>query len=347
METLTEEERRAASPEPGRADAEPALRTARRRSQSLALLVAMRPPEWIKNLLVFAGLLFSQELKQGPQVIDAAITFLAFCAISSAGYLVNDLRDAPHDRHHPEKRHRPIAAGELSQGLAGAAAAALTVIAIVIAVLGVSAGVAGLVALYGITTVAYSVVLKRLVIIDVMTIASLFILRVVAGAVAVEAHASEWLLLCTAMLALFLGFTKRRQEAMEEIESIPAASSQGAEGGRWPEREARTRPGAAGSAPTRPVLEHYSLPFLDQMVAMVTAGAIMSYAIYAVNSPLIGSKMLATGPSVLYGIFRYLYLIYDRNDTRSTAAILTEDPGMVFAGVSWIGTALLMLYVID
>jgi 4-hydroxybenzoate polyprenyltransferase len=334
METLTEEERRAASPEPGSADAERAPGTARRRSQSRALVVAMRPPEWIKNLLVFAGLLFSQELKQGPQVIDAAITFLAFCAISSAGYLVNDLRDAPHDRHPPEKRHRPIAAGELSQGLAAAAAAALTVIAIGIALLGVSAGVAGLVALYGITTVAYSVVLKRLVIIDVMTIASLFILRVVAGAVAVEAHASEWLLLCTAMLALFLGFTKRRQEAIEEIEAIPAASS-------------AARPGPAGSAPTRPVLEHYSLPFLDQMVAMVTAGAIMSYAIYAVNSPLIGSKMLATGPSVLYGIFRYLYLIYDRNDTRSTAAILTEDPGMVFAGVSWIGTALLMLYVVD
>jgi 4-hydroxybenzoate polyprenyltransferase len=315
METLTEEQR-----SPVADDAEPALTGARRRSQSFALLVAMRPPEWIKNLLVFAGLLFSQELKQGPQVLDAALTFIAFCAISSAGYLVNDLRDAPHDRHHPEKRHRPIAAGELSEGLAAAAAAALTVIALAIATVGVSAGVAGLVALYGLTTVAYSMILKRLVIIDVMTIASLFILRVVAGAVAVEAHASEWLLLCTAMLALFLGFTKRRQEAMEEIE----------EGGI-----------------SRPVLEHYSLPFLDQMVAMVTAGAIMSYAIYAVNSPLIGSKMLATGPSVLYGIFRYLYLIYDRNDTRSTAAILTEDPGMVFAGVSWIGTALLMLYVVD
>jgi UbiA prenyltransferase family protein len=325
METLTEEQR-----SPVADDAEPALTGARRRSQSFALLVAMRPPEWIKNLLVFAGLLFSQELKQGPQVLDAALTFIAFCAISSAGYLVNDLRDAPHDRHHPEKRHRPIAAGELSEGLAAAAAAALTVIALAIATVGVSAGVAGLVALYGLTTVAYSMILKRLVIIDVMTIASLFILRVVAGAVAVEAHASEWLLLCTAMLALFLGFTKRRQEAMEEIESIAAP-----------------RPGAAGSPPTRPVLEHYSLPFLDQMVAMVTAGAIMSYAIYAVNSPLIGSKMLATGPSVLYGIFRYLYLIYDRNDTRSTAAILTEDPGMVFAGVSWIGTALLMLYVVD
>ena len=315
METLTEEQRRAVS-----GDAEPTPTGARRRSQSIALLVAMRPPEWIKNLLVFAGLLFSQKLKQGPQVVDAVLTFVAFCAISSAGYLVNDLRDAPLDRRHPEKRHRPIATRELSEGVAAAAAAVLTVFAIAISFVGVSAGVAGLVALYGVTTVAYSVILKRLVIIDVMTIASLFILRVVAGAVAVEAHASEWLLLCTAMLALFLGFTKRRQEAMEEME----------EGGT-----------------SRPVLEHYSLPFLDQMVAMVTAGAIMSYAIYAVNSPLIGSKMLATGPSVLYGIFRYLYLIYDRRDTRSTAAILTEDPGMIFAGLSWIGTALLMLYVVD
>jgi 4-hydroxybenzoate polyprenyltransferase len=315
METLTEEQRRAV---PG--DAEPPATDARRRSQSMALLVAMRPPEWIKNLLVFAGLLFSQKLKQGPQVVDAVLTFVAFCAISSAGYLVNDLRDAPLDRTHPEKRYRPIAKRELSERVAAAAAGVLTVFAIAISFVGVSAGVAGLVALYGITTVAYSLVLKRLVIIDVMTIASLFILRVVAGAVAVEAHASEWLLLCTAMLALFLGFTKRRQEAMDE------------------EKEGGT---------SRPVLEHYSLPFLDQMVAMVTAGAIISYAIYAVNSPLIGSKMLATGPSVLYGVFRYLYLIYDRNDTRSTAAILTEDPGMIFAGVSWIGIALLMLYVVN
>ena len=169
----------------------------------------------------------------------------------------------------------------------------------------VKAEVAGFVALYGVITAAYSLGLKRLVIIDVMTIASLFILRVVAGAVAVGAHASEFLLICTGMLALFLGFTKRRQEAMLE------------------ERD---------EAETRPVLEHYSLPFLDQMIAMVTAAAILSYVIYAVDSPRIGSKMLATAPSVLYGIFRYLYLIYDRRDTRSTAAILTEDPGMIFAG---------------
>ena len=199
-----------------------------------------------------------------------------------------------------------------------------------IAALGVSVEVAGFVALYGAITAAYSLELKRLVIIDVMTIASLFLLRVVAGAVAVEAHASEWLLLCTAMLALFLGFTKRRQEAMAE-QSAPVSSESD-----------------EVSAPvTRPVLEHYSLPFLDQMIAMVTAGAIMSYSIYAVNSPFIGSKMLATAPSVLYGIFRYLYLIYDRADTRSTAAILTEDPGMVLAGVTWVATALLMLYAFD
>jgi 4-hydroxybenzoate polyprenyltransferase len=313
METLTEEQRRELTPEHAAAPA-------RRRSQAMALLVAMRPPEWIKNVLVFAGLLFSQQLRQGPQVVDATITFVAFCAIASAGYLANDIRDAPFDRRHPEKRHRPIASGELSARVAAIAAVLLAAIAIGISFAWVEASIAGVVALYGVITVAYSLILKRLVIIDVMTIASLFILRVVAGAVAVEAHASEWLLLCTGMLALFLGFTKRRQEAMEEM----------------------TESGTA-----RPVLEHYSLPFLDQAVALVTAGAIMSYAIYAVNSPLIGSKMLATVPSVLYGIFRYLYLIYDRRNVRSTAAILTKDPGMVFAGLSWIGVALIMLYAVD
>jgi 4-hydroxybenzoate polyprenyltransferase len=272
---------------------------------------------------VFAGLLFSGKLDEGAQVLDATATFAAFCAISSAGYLFNDLRDVVHDRQHPEKRFRPIASGALPAVAASVSAVALAAIGVAVALIGVSAEVAGMVALYGVITAAYSLILKQLVILDVMTIASLFCLRVVAGAVAVEAHASEWLLLCTAMLALFLGFTKRRQEAMSE-ESVPASS-----------------------AMTRPVLEHYSLAFLDQMVAMVTAAAIMSYAIYAVNSPLIGSRMLATAPSVLYGIFRYLYLIYDRKDTRSTSAILIQDPGMIFAGVSWVGAALAMLYVFD
>src|SRR4051794_24815705 len=324
METLTGERRTA--PSVAESPSEPAARPT-----PMALLVAMRPPEWIKNLLVFAGLLFSGKLNEGAQVLDATLTFAAFCAISSAGYLFNDLHDAPFDRRHPEKRHRSIASGAFSVSVASAAAAVLAAIGLTVALLGVSAEVAGFVALYGITTVAYSLVIKRLVILDVMTIASLFILRVVAGAVAVEAHASEWLILCTGMLALFLGFTKRRQEAMSEESAVPTPSSGS----------------AAGSPLTRPVLEHYSLPFLDQMVAMVTAAAIISFAIYAVNSPLIGSRMLATLPSVLYGVFRYLYLIYDRHDTRSTAAILTEDPGMIFAGITWVGAALLMLYAFD
>ena len=309
----------------------------------MALLVAMRPPEWIKNLLVFAGLLFSGKLDQSGQVLDATLTFAAFCAISSAGYLFNDHHDAPFDRQHPEKRHRPIASGALPASVAWPAAVALAAIGLGIALLGVSAEVTGFVALYGATTVAYSLVIKRLVILDVMTIASLFILRVVAGAVAVEAHASEWLILCTGMLALFLGFTKRRQEAMSEA-SMPTRPPSVAARPATVRAEPNPR---AGSPVTRPVLEHYSLPFLDQMVAMVTAAAIISYAIYAVNSPLIGSRMLATLPSVLYGIFRYLYLIYDRQDTRSTAAILTEDPGMIFAGITWVGAALLMLYAFD
>ena len=125
------------------------------------------------------------------------------------------------------------------------------------------------------------------------------------------------------MLALFLGFTKRRQEAIARRQS--------------PRRD----------RVTRPVLEHYSLRSSTRWSRWSPRRAIISYAIYAVNSPLIGCKMLATAPSVLYGIFRYLYLIYDREDTRSTAAILTEDPGMIFAGVTWVATALLMLYVVD
>jgi 4-hydroxybenzoate polyprenyltransferase len=324
METLPRERaaaRRSAAPAPSTPG------PGGRRSPALALWVALRPAEWVKNLLVYAGLLFSGKFDQLAQVGDATLAFVAFCAISSAGYLFNDLRDAEHDRRHPEKHTRPIAAGELEPSRAALTAAVLAAAALALTLATVSAAVAGWVALYGVITAAYSLGLKRVVIIDVMTIATLFIIRVVAGAEAVEADASEYLLVCTAMLALFLGFTKRRQEAIEE-ERMPAAP-------------------AAESAVTRPVLEHYSLPFLDQMVAMVTAAAIISYVIYAVNSPRIGSEMLATAPPVLYGIFRYLYLIYDRRDTRSTAAILTEDPGMILAAVAWVATAVAMLYVFN
>ena len=176
--------------------------------------------------------------------------------------------------------------------------------------------IAGLVLAYGVGTTLYSYVLKTEVILDVMTIAGLFVLRVLAGAVAVDADASAYLLLCTGMVAMFLGFTKRRQEASSELHS---------------------------GTKTRPVLEHYSIPFLDQMVSLVTAATVMSYAIYAINSPLIGSKMLGTLPAVVYGIFRYLYLIYDRKDTRSTASILTSDYGMIGASVVWVASAVVLL----
>jgi 4-hydroxybenzoate polyprenyltransferase len=318
MRMLTEERSEAAASAEPQAPRAGAHRFGR--STALALLVAMRPGDWIKNVLVFAGLVFSKQFDQSAQVADALFTFIAFCAISSAGYLFNDLGDVEHDRRHPDKRHRPIASGALPARIAWVAAGVLAVAGTAIGLFGASLEVGGLVALYGVATVAYSLGLKRLVIIDVMTIASLFILRVVAGAVAVEAHASQYLLVCTAMLALFLGFTKRRQEAILEQHE---------------------------KGESRPVLEHYSIPFLDQMVSMVTAAAIISYIIYAINSPFIGSRMLATAPSVLYGIFRYLYLIYDREDTRSTAAILVEDPGMIFAGVTWVATAVIMLYAVD
>jgi 4-hydroxybenzoate polyprenyltransferase len=288
-----------------------------RRKRPAAAFRAMRPGEWTKNLLVFAGVLFSGKFNHAGDAAAAVVTFACFCAISSAGYLVNDLSDIEFDRRHPRKRHRPIASGELGTRTAWTMAVVLATAGVAVAAAAVSLEVGGIVAGYGAATVAYTLVLKQQVIIDVMTIAGLFILRVVAGAVAVDAHASEWLILCTGMLAAFLGFTKRRQEAVSELHS---------------------------GLESRPVLEHYSLPFLDQMVSLVTAGTVLSYAIYAVNSPQIGSRMLFTAPPVVYGIFRYLYLIYDRNDTRSTAEIVTRDPGMVATFVVWAATALILLY---
>jgi 4-hydroxybenzoate polyprenyltransferase len=289
-----------------------------RRGTVRAAIVALRPQEWVKNLLVFAGLLFSAKFKDFDAVVDATVTFAAFCMVASAGYLVNDAHDVAEDRQHPTKRFRPIAAGELAIPTAISLAVVLAVVALAGSASLVSLEVGGLVLAYGVGTTLYSYVLKHEVILDVMTIAGLFVLRVLAGAVAVDADASAYLLLTTGMVALFLGFTKRRQEATSELHS---------------------------GTQSRPVLEHYSIPFLDQMVAMVTAATVMSYAIYAVNSPLIGSKMLATLPPVLYGIFRYLYLIYDRKDTRSTDAILLEDYGMIGAGVVWVVSAVVLLLI--
>jgi len=310
MDTITSEH-----PTIPAATTEPVVPT---RSPLRAAVKTGRPHEWIKNLFVFAGLLFSGKFNHAHDVLEATLTFVAFCGISSAGYFVNDLVDVELDRKHPKKRFRPLAAGELSESTAKTIAPLLAVAAIGLAFATVNWQVGLMVVGYGIAQLAYSLGLKQVVIVDVMTLAGLFILRVAAGANAVEAHASEWLLLCTGMLALFLGVTKRRQEAVSELHQ--------------------------GSS-SRPVLEHYSLPFLDQMVSLVTTGTVISYAIYTVNSPLIGSRMMLTIPSMLYCIFRYLYLIYDRSDDRSTAAIVAEDKGMILGGASFVLVAFLLLYV--
>jgi 4-hydroxybenzoate polyprenyltransferase len=316
METITSEQPTVPA-EAGQADArEPVVP---RRSPLRAAIKTGRPKEWIKNVFVFAGLLFSGKFNQSHEVLEAFITFVAFCLISSAGYFVNDLIDVELDRKHPKKRFRPLAARELSESTAKAIAPALAVVAIAIAFV-VNWQVGLMVVGYGIAQVAYSLGLKQIVIIDVMTLAGLFILRVAAGASAVDAHASEWLILCTGFLAAFLGFTKRRQEAVSELHE---------------------------GTSTRPVLEHYSLPFLDQMVSLVTTGTVISYAIYTVNSPLIGNQMMLTIPPVVYGIFRYLYLIYDRSDDRSMAQIVAGDRGIQAAGGAYALIAFLLLYVFN
>ena len=315
METITSEHPTVPA-QPGQAAAdEPVVP---RRSPLRAAIKTGRPKEWIKNLFVFAGLLFSGKFNQPHDVFEAFLTFVSFCLISSAGYFVNDLIDVELDRNHPKKKFRPLAARELSESTAKAIAPFLAIAAIALAFATVNWQVGLMVVGYGVAQMAYSLGLKQVVIIDVMTLAGLFILRVAAGASAVDAHASEWLILCTGMLAAFLGFTKRRQEAVSELHE---------------------------GTSSRPVLEHYSLPFLDQMVSLVTTGTVISYAIYTVNSPLIGSRMMLTIPPVVYGIFRYLYLIYDRNDDRSMAAIVAEDKGMLAAGGVFALTAFLLLYV--
>src|ERR1044072_2717496 len=289
-----------------------------RRSPLRAAIKTGRPQEWIKNVFVFAGLLFSGKFNDSGAVLEPTLAFIAFCGLSSAGYYVNDLIDVELDRKHPKKRFRPLAAGELSVGTAKLIAPALAISAIALAFSAVNWEVGLMVVGYAVAQMAYSLGLKQIVIVDVMTLAGLFILRVAAGASAVDAHASEWLLLCTGMIALFLGFTKRRQEAVSELHE---------------------------GTSSRPVLEHYSLPFLDQMVALVTTGTVISYSIYAVDSPIVGNEMMWTIPPAIYCIFRSLYLLYDRADDRSIAAMVSKDKGMLAAGVAFVLTAFAVLYI--
>ena len=291
----------------------------RRRGPFLALLVSLRPKQWTKNLLLFAGLLFTLDQHHtAKQFRDAALGFLLFSLLSSVVYLVNDLADRESDRHHPKKCRRPIASGELPPSLAAAAAVILGLIGLTGAfALSVRFGAVAL--LYFAVTFAYSFRLKHVVLIDVLVLAAGFVFRAIAGAFVINVSISSWLILCTLMLALFLGLSKRRAELL----SVQLSG----------------RPG------TRRILEEYSPAMLDQMIVIVTSSCLMSYALYTINSDAAKQHhyLMATIPFVIYGIFRYLYLMHRHSLGESPDSVLLEDrPTLINICLWGLATALIV-----
>jgi 4-hydroxybenzoate polyprenyltransferase len=284
------------------------------------LVRSLRPAQWAKNTFVLAPLVFAGGLAAPGALARALAAFAAFCAASSAVYLANDLRDREQDRNHPRKRHRPIAAGTLPAGVAGAAAVVLGAAALAASpALGrdFAAALGGYLALQGLYTLWF----KRVVILDALAIALGFVLRVYAGAAAVSVAVSPWLFLCTIFLALFLAFSKRRHEL---VLLADGASSQ------------------------RGVLTEYSPVFLDQMMNVVTASAVVCYALYAVAPETVakhgGRSLLVTVPLVLFGIFRYLYLVYHRQEERNPTEAILRDPPFLINMALWGAAVLAIVY---
>lgn len=284
------------------------------------LWTSLRPAQWVKNLFVVAPAVFGGRLLEPDAAGRVGLAFVSFCLAASAVYLINDLRDREADRLHPLKRHRPIVSGALAPGPAAAAATVLLLASL--------AGAAALepalllwVGAYLALNAVYSWGLKRFVILDVMAVAAGFLIRVAAGGVAVDVELSSWLLLCTLFLALLMAFTKRRHELLL----------------------------LAGEAPAqRHVLADYSPAFLDQMVNVVTASTVVAYALYAVAPDTVdrfGTEGLVyTVPFVLFGIFRYLFLTYQRpTETSPTEALLRDLPSVVNV-VLWGAVVIAFIY---
>jgi 4-hydroxybenzoate polyprenyltransferase len=284
-----------------------------RRSPTRATLAAVRPRQWSKNLLLFAGIVFAAKLGDAVRWIEAVTAFAAYCAASSAAYLVNDVRDAAHDRLHPLKRLRPVARGELSVRGALALAAGLAALSLaLVAPLG-STSLAFLTT-FLLLQGAYSLGLKHLVLVDVFAIAGLFVLRSAAGAAAVDVRISPWLLLCTALLALFLALAKRRGELVLA---------------------------GASSTPGRPVLEGYSLALVDQLIAVTVACTIAAYSVYTFTAH--SAAMMATIPFVLFGLFRYLLLVHRDDLGEEPENVLLTDRPLIAAVILWAVTAAAIL----
>jgi 4-hydroxybenzoate polyprenyltransferase len=287
-----------------------------RRSAAAAALVALRPRQWSKNLLVFAGLVFAAKLGDAARWAETLAAFGAYCAASSAAYLANDVRDRAQDRLHPVKRERPIARGDLAPGVALALAAALSVAALALAtVLGIWSLLL-LLAFFALQA-AYTLSLKHVVLIDVMAIGALFVVRAAAGAVAVHVHISPWLLLCTALLALFLALAKRRGELVLV---------------------------GAEATPGRPVLSGYSLALVDQLVSVVAASTVIAYSLYTFTAR--DSKaLMVTIPFVLFGVFRYLLLVHRDDLGEEPEQVLLTDRPIIADAVAWAVTAAVILAV--
>jgi 4-hydroxybenzoate polyprenyltransferase len=284
-----------------------------------AIVVSLRPRQWVKNLFVFAGLLFAQKLLT-PLAWRAGATFVIFCALSGAIYLLNDVADRDRDRLHPGKRARPVAAGLVPRSLAVGVAAALIAVGLAAGAL-FSPPLALVELAYVGLLIAYSAWLKHLVIVDVLAVASGFVLRAVAGAVAIDVEISGWLLICTILLALFLALGKRRYEYF----------ALGAEAARH-----------------RPILADYSPGLLDQMIAVVTASTVTAYALYTMSPQTVAKFQTpwlpATLPFVLYGIFRYLYLLYRRQLGGNPSELFLSDRPLLLDALLWLLAVVLIIY---
>ncbi len=282
----------------------------------------LRPRQWTKNGVVLAGVVFSHQAGVPGQLMRAAIAFASFCLLSSAGYVFNDLRDLENDRYHPRKRLRPLASGRLSPGVARAMLVGL-------AALGLAGGVvlggrfAVVAGAYLALSLAYTLLLKRIVILDVMGIAFMFLLRATAGvdALVPRPPLSPWLLVCTLFLALFLAVLKRRHERVTLTED---------------------------AVKHRSILAEYPPELLDQLVPVVTASTILAYALYTISpagahvAP--SGKMVYTIPFVVYGIFRYLYLVYRQGKGGAPSEILLRDGPLLLNVLLWGLVIFLILY---
>jgi 4-hydroxybenzoate polyprenyltransferase len=284
------------------------------------ILVTTRPRQWTKNLVVLAALAFSGDLFDAQRALLAVATFGLFCLLSGAVYTFNDIVDAQADKTHAEKAARPIASGSLSVGVAVPAALVLAVLAVAgCFALGVRVGVVALA--YLALQAGYTLLFKRVVILDAMVIASGFVLRAVAGAWAIKVPVSPWLLLCTFLLAVFLALAKRRHELglLEE-----QASSH------------------------RESLREYSVPLIDSMISATVAATILAYALYTF-SPGRGERyhyLMATVPIVAYGLYRYLFLVYGHNLGGSPEEILLTDWPLIIDIIVWMAAVGIIVYVL-